>query len=80
LKTYLLAFGIIFFLMVAWNFIQFAWRKIFSGIEADADVLAARGDCHGCDHKEFCHDGADNYLETQFRTRENNTRELENLR
>ena len=54
IEAYLTAFAGIALLMAAWVLVQMAWARIFPDQIGDGDVLAARGDCHGCGHAKRC--------------------------
>lgn len=54
LGSYLLAMGIVVFLMIFWYVVQTAWRKFFPELPGDEDALALRGDCHGCSLGGHC--------------------------
>jgi hypothetical protein len=40
--------------LALWVGVQNAWRRAFPGASGDADVLAGRVGCRGCDREEAC--------------------------
>lgn len=51
---YMIAILIITGLMILWIFIQFLWKNIFLGSEAQEDALASRSDCGNCGRSTTC--------------------------
>lgn len=54
MKSYLLAMLVLPLLMLAWLFVQNAWRRAFSSTDADGDVLAGRSNCGQCECATPC--------------------------
>ena len=65
LLDYLLTPIIIISLMTVWIGIQFGWKKLFSEILTDEDVLAMRIGCSGCHLGEECYNNDDKCEEKQ---------------
>lgn len=51
---YVIAIGGIVGLMLAWVWVQSAWRKTFSENISDEDVLAERRSCGNCGCTKVC--------------------------
>jgi len=54
IQTYLIAAGIILFLMIAWIGVQSLWGKVFAENVNDEDVLAERRSCSNCGCTTVC--------------------------
>jgi hypothetical protein len=52
LTSYVVGLAGIALLLAAWLAVQLAWRRAFPDAAGDADALAGRLGCHGCDAVE----------------------------
>jgi len=54
IASYLTGLLVISAVLLAWVFVQSAWRRTFPGVFDDPDVLAERLGCQSCDRSDVC--------------------------